>query len=66
MKETIYTHQSWKKSASWQLVAAVLELKTMPRGKKRRKLAKNDAKRQNKKWPKPTKNKKKNSPKQKL
>ena len=45
------------KSASWQLVAVVLELKTMPRGKKqhngqkRRKASKHDVK-----WPKPTQN----------
>ena len=36
-----------KKSASWQLIAVVLGLKTMPKDKKRRKMAKNDAKRQN-------------------
>ena len=54
-----------KKSASWQLIAVVLGLKTMPRGKKRRKMAKNDTKRQNK-WPKPTQNQRKNSPKQQL
>ena len=35
-----------KKSASWQLVAVFFGLKTMPSGKKRRKIAKNDAKRQ--------------------
>ena len=47
-----------KKSASWQLVAVVLGLKTMPRGKKRRKASKYDVK-----WPKPSQNQRRNSPK---
>ena len=50
-----------KKSASWQLVAVVLGLKTMPRGK----MAKNDVKTRCK-MAKTTQNQRNNSPKQQL